>query len=190
MLRKAALEGDAESQFQLGVLLCAGESVHQDEQEGRRLLNLAAKQGHAQARSALEHARQSDTEPVADTEALASLRRSAGRGNPDAQVELGMCFAAGTGVPKDEREAARLYRLAADKGHAEAQLKLGNCFLNGIGVAKDGSEAARLFRLAADQGNSSGLCNLGFCYQNGIGVPVDVREAVRLFRRAVLAGNM
>jgi TPR repeat protein len=49
-----------------------------------------------------------------------------------------------SGLPKDEREAARLYKLAADEGNASARAYLGDFyeFARG-GLAKDVGEAAR-----------------------------------------------
>lgn len=41
---------------------------------------------------------------------------------------IGVCFATGTGVPKDEAEAVEVYKLAAYHGHAAAQYNLGEFF--------------------------------------------------------------
>ena len=38
---------------------------------------------------------------------------------------LGVCYQDGTGVVKDEVEAAKYYKMAADQGHANAQYNLG-----------------------------------------------------------------
>lgn len=37
-------------------------------------------------------------------------------GDPDAQLELGFCYANGRGCKRDMRRAARFYRLAAAQG--------------------------------------------------------------------------
>ena len=55
---------------------------------------------------------------------LRLVGRSPGRHTPVAQLNLGMMYKDGTGVPQDHTEAVRLYRLAADQGDAMAQLKL------------------------------------------------------------------
>jgi TPR repeat protein len=36
-------------------------------------------------------------------------------------------FAAGKGVPQDDKQAVKWYRLAAEQGHANAQYNLGLC---------------------------------------------------------------
>ena len=38
---------------------------------------------------------------------------------------VGVCYRHGTGVVKDEVEAAKYYKMAADQGHANAQYNLG-----------------------------------------------------------------
>ena len=92
----------------------------------------------------------------------------ADKGIAEAQINLGMMFESGQGVPQDFNEAIRWYRLAADqklikaqeklnlllKKAAEAQfnLSLGMMFESGQGVPQDFNEAIRWYRLAADQG--------------------------------------
>lgn len=56
MYRKAADQGDAEGQFRLGTLYSQGEGVKKDPNEARRLIRLAAEQGHLQATNVMAHA--------------------------------------------------------------------------------------------------------------------------------------
>ena len=62
------------------------------------------------------------------------LRRAADQGNADAQFNLGVMYAEGRGVPRDDAEAARWYRCAADQGEAAAQFNLGLMYAKGEGV--------------------------------------------------------
>ena len=84
--------------------------------------------------------------------ALKEWKPLADQGHAYAQLNLGVMYANGEGVPEDDAEAARWYRLAADQGHADAQNNLGMMYANGEGVPEDDAEAARWLRLAADQG--------------------------------------
>lgn len=59
----------------------------------------------------------------------------------------------GTGVPRDDTEAARWCRLAANQGNVDAQANLGVVYMTGAGVSQDYGEAARWCRPAADQGD-------------------------------------
>ena len=100
------------------------------------------------------------------------------QGHAGAQFNLGLMYANGAGVLKDDAEAVRWYRLAADQGLAGAQLNLGNRYANGAGVLKDDAEAVRWYRLAAEQGQASAQFNLGNRYYTGRGVLKDDAEAV------------
>ena len=60
------------------------------------------------------------------------------QGDADAQFNLGVMYANGRGVLKDEAEAVRWSRLAAEQGDADAQFSLGVMYANGLlGVLKD-----------------------------------------------------
>jgi TPR repeat protein len=70
-----------------------------------------------------------------------------------AQYNLGICYANGEGVAKDQVKAAKWYRKAAEQNHAKAQFNLGGCYVNGEGVAKDYVEAYKWYLLSAKQGD-------------------------------------
>ena len=42
---------------------------------------------------------------------------------------VGLCYEFGTGVVKDEVEAAKYYKMAADQGHADAHYSLGETWI-------------------------------------------------------------
>lgn len=69
----------------------------------------------------------------------------------DAQYNLGVMYAKGRGVERNEAKAVELLALAADKGDANAQLNLGIMYAKGRGVAKDESKAFQLWARAAEQ---------------------------------------
>ena len=69
-----------------------------------------------------------------------------------AQYNLGVCYAHGEGVVKDQVEAVKWYRKAAEHNDAEAQYNLGICYERGDGVAEDWVEAYKWLLLAARQG--------------------------------------
>ena len=77
----------------------------------------------------------------------------ADRGHAGAQTSLGICYALGQGVEKDEVKAAELFRKAAEQGDVRAQLNLGLCCQEGVGLEKDEAEAVQWFRKAAEQGD-------------------------------------
>ena len=84
----------------------------------------------------------------------------------------------GRGVAQDDGEAVSWYRRAAEQGDASGQFNLGVMYENGRGVAQDDGEAVSWYRRAAEQGDASGQFNLGVMYENGRGVAQDDGEAV------------
>jgi S1-C subfamily serine protease len=84
---------------------------------------------------------------------VAELRAKADKGDAEAQFNLGLMYANGRGVTKDEAEAVKWYRKAADQGLADAQVNLGTMYWLGNGVVKDELEAYKWFLLSGAQGN-------------------------------------
>jgi TPR repeat protein len=117
-------------------------------------------------------------------EALERYRKAADKDYAPAIFNLGLMYANGTGVAKDEAEAVRWFRRAADKDILFAIYNLGAAYANGRGVAKDHAEAARWYRKAADKDYAPAMFNVALMYANGIGVAKDEAEAVRWYRRA------
>ena len=105
------------------------------------------------------------------------LRALAEKGDAEAQLNLGVRYSYGIGVPQDAAEAVRWYRLAGDQGDTSAQYNLGFMYANGQGVPEDDAEAVRWYRLAADQGDADAGFRLGNMYANAEGIPQDYVEA-------------
>lgn len=94
----------------------------------------------------------------------------AGQGNASAQNNLGVLYAKGQGVARNDREAAKWFLMAAQQGDSAAQTNLGIFYAKGQGVAQDDREAAKWFQKAAEQGDAAGQFNLGIMYDVGRGV--------------------
>ena len=104
---------------------------------------------------------------------------------PDAQVNLGVMYANGQGVPQDYAEAVKWWRKAAEQNHESSQVCLGLCYADGKGVEKDFVEAVKWYREAAEQNGSVWAhYELGHCYENGHGVPLDFIEAYKFYKLA------
>ena len=101
----------------------------------------------------------------------------AAQGYANAQNNLGLMYANGQGVPKDDKEALRLFGLAAAQGLAEAQTSLGFMYERGQGVPQNDKEAVRLFGLAAAQGGAYAQGALGVMYESGRGVVQNYVQA-------------
>jgi TPR repeat protein len=80
-------------------------------------------------------------------------KSKAENGDPEAQYNLGKCYAKGLGVAQDGAEAVKWFRKSAEQGNADGQYNLGICYANGQGIDKNYVEAAKWFRKAAEQGH-------------------------------------
>jgi TPR repeat protein len=118
--------GDANAQFNIGVLYDNGQGVAQDYKQAAAWYRKAAEQGRAEAQLNLGvmYAR-GDGVPKDYAEAVRWSRKAADQGNAGAQYNLGQDYIFGTGVPKDETKAVFWYRKAAEQGEAKAQFELG-----------------------------------------------------------------
>lgn len=83
------------------------------------------------------------------------------QGVADAQYKLGVMYAFGRGVPKNDIEAMKWYRLAAQQGIAIAQYNLGNMYGFGRGVPENDIIAYAWWSMAAAQGHESASNNKG-----------------------------
>ena len=109
--------------------------------------------------------------------AMRELRPLAEQGLAAAQFNLGLLYANGQGVQKDDAQARQWYEKAAAQGHADAQVNLGILFVYGRGVPQDYKMAVYWLRLSANQGNDLAQRKLGLMYERGDGVPQDYVQA-------------
>ncbi len=191
ILKPLAEEGDAEAQFNLGVMYDDAEDILENDMKAVRWYRKAAEQGHAPAQYRLgilyaNASRLSEDDP---REMMRWLRKAAEQGYADAEYALGFIFANGVdNVEENRSQAADWYRKAAEQGHEPAQVNLGRMYVEGRGVPHDDVEAVRWYRMAAEQGNATAQSALAFMYANGNGVQKDEAEAVRWWRKAAKQG--
>jgi len=77
---------------------------------------------------------------------------AARKGDPVAQNAVGLCYAKGKAVVKDEALAVDWYRRSAGQGYGPAFVNLSDCYAQGAGVTKDQVEAYAYARLASQVG--------------------------------------
>lgn len=141
--RQRAQQGDAESQFILGVYSETGSGVKQNYIEAEILYRLAAKQGHAGAMRQLGIMYENGFGVKKDVEyAVTWYRRGANQGDAHAQIKFGLMLMSGHGINKDEAMAVRWYQKAADQGHGTAKRELAAAYHGALGVKKDDYLAA------------------------------------------------
>jgi len=77
---------------------------------------------------------------------------AARKGDPVAQHAVGLCYAKGKAVVKDEALAVDWYRRSAGQGYGPAFVNLSDCYAQGAGVIKDQVEAYAYAKLASQVG--------------------------------------
>jgi TPR repeat protein len=136
-MRKGAATGDRQHQYDLGVLmLCQSIRLRKSNPaeaarrfaDAEKLLEDAARQGHIQAQSVRGWMLMSGGPLVPtvhdDKRASQWLQRAAERNDTEAQNNLGVLYATGRGVQRDEAAAERWFRAAADKDAEVAKRNL------------------------------------------------------------------
>lgn len=109
-----ALQGDAEAQFNIGVLYEKGHEIPPDYSDAARWYRKAADQGHdkAQFNLGLLYARGTGV-ALNFAEAAQLFRRAADGGSGRAMLNLALFYETGKGIPRDVAAAHLWYGLAA-----------------------------------------------------------------------------
>lgn len=120
-----------------------------------------------------------------------------------AQCDLGVCYARGTGITKDNAQAVYWFQKAANQGIAKAQYNLGVCYLHGIGTTKNIAQAVSWIQKAAEQEfapaqkilleghtKAADQRNIGICYMNGSGITKNAEQGFYLLKKAAEQGDI
>lgn len=116
--------------------------------------------------------------------AFQEAQRLAQKGEPEAELDLGLLYDIGHGVSQDFAQAAQWYRRAAEHGNVTAMFNLGAMYDAGRGVAVDRLEAARWYERAAAQGFGRAQYDLALMLEHGDGVRRNLARAEQLYRLA------
>jgi len=120
--RKAADQGDAGAQSDLGWLYTHGRGVETNYIEAASWYRKSAEQGNPIAQHWLGHVYLSGNGADKDeVEAFKWFHQAAEKGNISAQGDLGSLYARGRGVERDTDEALKWYRKAAEAGIPSVQ---------------------------------------------------------------------
>jgi len=188
--RKAAEQGNAAAENDLGVLYQEGRGIAKDEAAAATWYRKAAEQGLAAAQTNLARLYEEGRGLPVDPSAAATwYRKAAEQGLAAAQTNLARLYEEGRGLPVDPSAAATWYRKAAEQGDPVAQSSLGAAYLQGRGVRQDDSQAVAWIRKAASQGEAAAKNNLALLYREGRQVQQSDSSALKLFTQAAEHGN-
>jgi TPR repeat protein len=186
---KAAAEaGQAEAQFDLGLLYAQGLGVRRDLTVAANWYLKSAEQGNAEAQFALGQMYSRGWGVPRDMDD--AIRWIQMANSPDAEgPPTDWLNVQGYGMPQDSKLAAYWYWQAAENGHPDAQFNLGRLYSSGNGVKRDEEQAARWMSAAAAQGYGPAQANLGERFAAGNGVAKDDKRAYFWLTLAFLHGD-
>ena len=157
-LKSLAEQGDAEVQYNLGVMYDNGQGVPQDYKQAVYWYTKSAKQRDAKAQNNLGAMYYNGQGVPQDyKQAVYWYKKSAKQGNAKAQSDLGVMYYNGQGVPQDYKQAAYWLTKSAEQGNAGGQNNLGFMYANGRGVPKDFVIAYVWFNMGALNGSENAV---------------------------------
>lgn len=156
-IRTPAEEGNADAQYNLGVIYERGQGIPQNYTQAVYWYQKAAEQGHEAAENNLAGMYLDGRGLPQDyTQAVNWYRKAADQGLATAQENLGDLYFLGKGVTQDYSKAVYWYLKAAEQGYGKAQYNLGNMYHYGRGVTQSYAEDYFWTSLAASATDYSG----------------------------------
>lgn len=195
---KAAKQGVANAQTELGLLCHSGEGVKQDDELAVQCFTDAADQGDARAMYYLSQCYMNGVGVAEDFDkGWDLLTKAADKGNINALNDLGDRYMSAADddetSKKDQAEfyetAAQCFMDAAKQDDARAIWRLGWMHIRGQYFATNEKEGFALFMKAAKDDFSPAQVAVGICYVEGIGVERNKNEAIYWYKRAADQGN-
>lgn len=160
--RPSAEDGDAASQYGMGLIYESGRGVGRDYTQAARWYRMSAEQGHPGAQFNLGHLhRLGSGVPPDMSQAVHWWRMAADQGLSQAQLALGVAYQRGEGVAADPEQAVMWFERAVASGNAAAEYAMGLAYENGSGVARDIDLAIAHYERAAAGGIEPALTRLG-----------------------------
>ncbi|KAF9168383.1 hypothetical protein DFQ26_009006 [Actinomortierella ambigua] len=182
--RRAADQGNADAQYQLGELLNLGRVAGRSHIGAIPWYFKAANQGHASAQTALGWAYQYGRGvEVNEIESDYWYLKAAMQGHTKAHRIL-------AGQNRRRVESISRCRLAAEQGSKNDQFSLGLMHMHGRGMEQDNLKAVQWFRKAAEQGHIDAQFNLGMMLkEGGQGIEENDEEAAAWLQKSATRGQ-
>ena len=180
---RALAPGNADAAAWLGAVLLERGA----EKEGLRYIQRAADAGSIEGshRLALVYAQGLAGTPRNEARAVELFEKAASAGHVRAEINLGILYMRGLGVPRDLINARAWLEKAAASGDPQALYTLGRALSESTEqVPPDPVRAADLFRRAADKGHALAGLRYGLMLSDGIGIKRDIAAAQRYLVQA------
>jgi uncharacterized protein len=184
ILINGANKGDANAQFNLGLMYEYGQGVPQDYEEAVKWYKKAAEQNFAGAQYNLGLLCEDGKGLPQDyKESVKWYTKAAEHDFVIAQHNLALLYANGQGVPQDYKEAVKWYTKAAEQGDANSQYNLGLMYAYGKGVPQNYKEAVKWYTKAAEQGLPRAQYRLVYMYCKDKDFTGDSNEMVKCLKK-------
>jgi TPR repeat protein len=128
LFQPKAYQGDADAQFNLGLLYYHGVGIPQDTRYAIYWYTKSARQGHVNAQYSLGSLYRNyniEEVPQDSNRAVYWLTKAAEQRHPQAQYSLGYMYEYGNEAPQDYKQAFFWYTKAAEQGHYFAKKNRG-----------------------------------------------------------------
>jgi TPR repeat protein len=153
---KLAKDGNANAQFNLGILYLTGRGVERDLAKSVEWHLKAAAQDLPAASHGLGVLYYQGNGVKQDyAQALKWFRRAAARGFADSEFNIGVMYFNRQGVKRDDIEVVKWVTLAAARKFAPAEYRMGQMYEKGVIFAEDPVAALHWYRLAEAHGDKN-----------------------------------
>jgi len=160
LYRKSAAQGNAKAMYNLGFMYHKAQGMPQDDATALQWMQKSAEAGLPAAELWVglayyngDSGTKQDYAAAAKWLKLAAAQTGSPASSGPAANVLGVMYANGYGVPKDESQALAWFMKSADEGNGKAQNTLGSLYLKGEGgVKRDLAQAYMWYRLACFRG--------------------------------------
>jgi uncharacterized protein len=195
-LQKAAKDGDAAAQFQLGRAYYRGNGVEKDPNKALELIRQAADAGDVDAIDSMGFFYTSgELVKMDEVEAVKWFRRGVEAGSARSKLNLGLLLRQGKTIQPSAAQSLDLMEDAAVAGVPEAISYLGQLFFHGDRYLKpDFAKAYPYVQAAAEAGDPACQNLMGIFCRDGLGVRQDFNEsldeAAQWFRKAAMQNDV
>ena len=188
-VKKDADNGNVESMFLYGMMLCKGIGAPINKKEGIKYYKMAIEKGHQGAM--LNYAimlHDGDGIPVDKKESAKILRMATDI--PQAVYNLSYQLINGDGIPADKKEGIRLCEKAAEMGDVLAMKYLSKIYSRGVNVPVNLETSAHYCKMAAENGDVDSMFIYGEMLSENIVPSSSKIEGVLYLRLAADMGSV
>lgn len=176
---RAAADGYANAEHNLGLLYLLGIGVTADREQAIHWFRRASQHGSAPSRANLGVLLVNSKDAADQKEGFDLVNAAAKAGSGDAENALGYCYQFGAGTDVDAGKAFAMYKVAAEHGNWNAMVNLAEIYRTGAGAEKNVAEAFRWYSKACDLGERRACVGVANAYLHGEGVQRDPAMAYR-----------